>query len=149
MARGQHREFETILCAYSNNEETRAATNAELLEIVRSGNGWERIRAVELLGVLKVPGSEPTLTDVLDRVLLEPDQDDAAAAGGRAREERFLIVRLLTALLLIDMDRWEARARTTAARFSGSWIEDALLSTLDLLIRKKPDSRGGSAKGGG
>jgi hypothetical protein len=128
MVPGRVSEFNELVEKYFACERVRAATDAELSRVAGQTSGWERIKAVELLGVLRVRGAEDLLAAMLPG--LPPRSAGENVSQSATSEDLFLVVRLYTALLLINRARWEVPTRTAATQFGESWVGRALLAVL-------------------
>jgi hypothetical protein len=122
-------EFNELIERYFTCESFRAATNAGLIKFVGQTGGCDRIKAVEVLGVLRVKAAEDLLAEML------ASRDPSRTVGvdcneSGTSEDQFLVVRLYTSLLLINRERWEEPTRAAATRFGNSWMRQALLGTL-------------------
>jgi hypothetical protein len=112
-------EFAALVAQYKANPELRVATDPVLIQEALTSRGWRRIKAVELLGVLKVVDAEQALASLLQQQLASNDFTSE-------NEAAFLLLRVLTALLLIQPKRWQPKLREISTCLSGTWVSTAL-----------------------
>jgi len=126
-------DFNRLTSVFVLEEMVRRETTAELMEIVRTGEAPHRIKAIELLGALRVQDAEPTLADAFTRAF--PTEVLCRLRGERDKtsSECVLLVKLLTALVLIDLVKWQQPAEDTARQFADSWIEKSLVAIIATL----------------
>lgn len=104
------------------NSEERAKLVVDLSNIASNARIADRIKAVELLGILKGAEAEATLSEIFKIIFTDENIPKLVKESDAVLEMRFLLIRVVTALLLIDASKWLSSAKDVSSKFSGTWV---------------------------
>ena len=119
-------EFTNVLNHILRDDSVRSSAIKELGEIARNPGIVNRTKAVEILGAIKAKEVEPILAELMTTEFPIHVRAVWKCGSQDVREDKLLFLRLMTALLLLNLEKWRPVADNFAKEFSGSWLEGAL-----------------------